>query len=166
MRHPEGVSVARPPRIDPRGPNRGANGRGGQKWLWNPTRCAVYARDSFRCVYAVECDGGTPSTLIVEHVVPRAHGGTNEADNLVTSCCACNNAKGDRSVDAWCTALEVSRGAEFAAALRQRVARQTFLPLDRGLGQAIESQRPRGPFARAVDVWRRLTSSGTTSSAA
>jgi hypothetical protein len=30
-------------------------------------------------------------------VLPRTRGGSNDAGNLVTSCCECNEARGDRS---------------------------------------------------------------------
>ena len=32
----------------------------------------------------------------LDHVVPKARGGTNEMSNLALACLACNNAKGDR----------------------------------------------------------------------
>jgi hypothetical protein len=35
----------------------------------------------------------------IDHKTPKAHGGTNDPDNLVLACNACNNAKGDRPYD-------------------------------------------------------------------
>jgi len=40
---------------------------------------------------------GTPLTAAsLEHIVPRNHGGTNEARNLAVACRSCNSAKGRR----------------------------------------------------------------------
>jgi len=56
-------------------------------------------RDNFKCGY---CE--TPlsmSTCTVDHVIPRAKGGTNGLDNTVAACKTCNNRKGDMSLDAF-----------------------------------------------------------------
>jgi hypothetical protein len=138
-----------------RSPDAG-NRRGGQKWIWNATRCAIYARDGFRCVYRVECDGGAPTRLLLDHMTPRAEGGDNAHDNLVTTCDACNLAKGDRSLDAWLLALGAA-GYKHVRSLRTRVAQQTFLPIDAELGRLIEAHRPRGrSFTDAIPTWERF----------
>lgn len=111
----------------------------GQKWIRNEKRCAIYARDEFRCVYCL----ASPSKLVLDHVEPHAG---NEADNLVTSCLPCNMRKGDRSCSAWLLrreALGEERGQ--IALVRQRVAIATFLPPDLELGRRLERQRRRGP---------------------
>lgn len=61
------------------------------------TRFRVLARDGFACVYC----GATGKThqLVVDHVVPRARGGSNEVDNLRTACVECNSGKSDGEVD-------------------------------------------------------------------
>lgn len=46
-----------------------------------------------RCVYC----GCTNTAFEIEHVVPRARGGSNRVSNLVLSCHACNQAKGERT---------------------------------------------------------------------
>lgn len=55
----------------------------------------VCLRDKFCCQYC-----GTKhnmSLLNYDHVVPRAHGGRTEWDNIVMSCYVCNSAKADRT---------------------------------------------------------------------
>lgn len=57
------------------------------------TRFEVFKRDGFRCVYC----GATPADgpLHVDHVDPKAGGGTDEVGNLVTACASCNLGKSD-----------------------------------------------------------------------
>ena len=45
-----------------------------------------------------------PALLHVDHVIPRAQGGTDELDNLVTACPPCNLAKYDRTPVEWAAA--------------------------------------------------------------
>jgi hypothetical protein len=53
-------------------------------------RLAVLERDGWRCT---ACK--SPDDLQVDHVKPRAFGGTNVMANLRTLCGSCNRAKGD-----------------------------------------------------------------------
>lgn len=56
-------------------------------------RFDVFKRDGFACKYC----GATPSETVVlevDHIHPVASGGTNEIDNLLTACFACNRGKG------------------------------------------------------------------------
>lgn len=56
-------------------------------------RFEVFKRDAFTCRY---CGRSTPDvTLHVDHVLAVANGGTNETENLVTSCVECNLGKSD-----------------------------------------------------------------------
>jgi hypothetical protein len=59
-----------------------------------PTRALVFDRCNARCVY---CDRaiGPRTKWQIDHVVPRSKGGTDDPDNLVVSCPACNAAKAD-----------------------------------------------------------------------
>jgi 5-methylcytosine-specific restriction endonuclease McrA len=41
--------------------------------------------------------------LTIDHVVPRARGGTNALTNLALACAACNHDKADRLVDDFLT---------------------------------------------------------------
>lgn len=60
-------------------------------------RFQILERDSFTCRF---CGKRAPETeLEVDHVVPRAKGGSDDTSNLVTACRDCNRGKGVRSVD-------------------------------------------------------------------
>jgi len=54
-------------------------------------RFEVFKRDGFVCVYC----GAHPPEAVMEcdHVIPVSAGGTNDIDNLVTACLACNRGK-------------------------------------------------------------------------
>src|SRR5690606_39263414 len=55
------------------------------------TRRAVFARDSWKCVYC----GGAAETI--DHVMPRSRGGGHVWENVVASCARCNHKKSDRT---------------------------------------------------------------------
>jgi 5-methylcytosine-specific restriction endonuclease McrA len=56
-------------------------------------RFEVFKRDGFTCQY---CGAHPPSVVLhVDHVHPVSQGGTNDIDNLVTACEACNQGKSD-----------------------------------------------------------------------
>jgi hypothetical protein len=58
------------------------------------SRFEVFKRDRFTCRY---CGKHPPDVLLeVDHVIPRAAGGTDELDNLVAACWDCNRGKSDR----------------------------------------------------------------------
>ena len=56
-----------------------------------PTRQAIFRRDHQTCQYC-----GSKQNLTIDHVIPRARGGQDTWENLVTACVTCNNRKGDR----------------------------------------------------------------------
>lgn len=57
-------------------------------------RFEVFKRDGFVCQY---CGAHPPSvTLHIDHIQPVASEGTNDLDNLITSCEPCNLGKGAR----------------------------------------------------------------------
>lgn len=64
---------------------------------WKRRRQIVLARDNFRCVYCGEAD----AEMHIDHVVPISRGGSNEVDNLVAACAACNSSKGDKLPSEW-----------------------------------------------------------------
>lgn len=67
-----------------------------RKPLSKKTRFQVLQRDNFTCQY---CGRSAPNvSLEVDHVVPVAKGGTNDIENLVTSCWECNIGKGTHEV--------------------------------------------------------------------
>jgi len=55
-------------------------------------RFEVFKRDNFTCRY---CGRKTPQVVLeVDHIIPVSKGGTDDMDNLVTSCWECNRGKG------------------------------------------------------------------------
>lgn len=58
---------------------------------WYETRWAVLERDKFTCRY---CGQFAPNVMLhVDHVTAVCEGGTDDLDNLVTACSACNIGK-------------------------------------------------------------------------
>jgi 5-methylcytosine-specific restriction endonuclease McrA len=60
------------------------------------SRYNVYARDKCRCQYCGTFIGRREFTL--DHVRPRAQGGTTTWENVVTCCVPCNQQKGQKSL--------------------------------------------------------------------
>lgn len=42
-----------------------------------------------------ECDGVSPTSVTLDHVIPKSQGGSDHISNFVAACFACNQAKGD-----------------------------------------------------------------------
>ena len=62
-----------------------------RKALSKKVRFDVFKRDGFQCQY---CGQTPPSAVLeVDHVDPVANGGTDDPDNLTTSCFDCNRGK-------------------------------------------------------------------------
>lgn len=60
-------------------------------------RFEVFKRDSFTCQY---CGKHPPDVLLeVDHIVPRAAGGTDDITNLTTACKECNGGKSSRLLE-------------------------------------------------------------------
>ena len=74
-----------------------ANKGQGMNWIGKPRRLAIYLRDGLACCY---CERGVEDgvKLTLDHVVPRCCGGSNDSDNLVTSCHSCNSRRRNRKV--------------------------------------------------------------------
>jgi 5-methylcytosine-specific restriction endonuclease McrA len=60
------------------------------QWVWQG-KCLHCSRRLL-----LKEDGEAISRATVEHIIPRNHGGTDEAENLGIACFACNNEKGRR----------------------------------------------------------------------
>lgn len=59
------------------------------------TRKNILIRDKYRCRYCGKED--TPSSLTLDHVIPRSRGGKFSWENIVTCCSSCNAKKSDRT---------------------------------------------------------------------
>jgi 5-methylcytosine-specific restriction endonuclease McrA len=57
------------------------------------TRKNVLRRDLYRCGYC----GRGDLPLTIDHILPKAKGGEDSWENLVSACTVCNNKKGDRT---------------------------------------------------------------------
>lgn len=91
------------------------------------TRFQIFDRDGFTCQY---CGCRPPDVILeVDHVDPRANGGSNDPTNLVTSCADCNRGKSDRKLgstpprpdadkDYLCSQQEIVEAARFLEARR------------------------------------------------
>lgn len=58
--------------------------------LTHISRFKIFERDSFRCIYCGKSSIENKAELHLEHIFPRSKGGTNQIDNVVTSCAVCN----------------------------------------------------------------------------
>jgi 5-methylcytosine-specific restriction endonuclease McrA len=59
------------------------------------SRANIYARDEYTCQY---CGTVYPAAeLTFDHVVPVAHGGRKDWENIVSCCISCNRRKGGRT---------------------------------------------------------------------
>lgn len=59
-----------------------------------PTRDLIYKRDGHTCQYC-----GAKENLTLDHIIPSSRGGTNDWDNLTTSCKPCNLRKGSKLLE-------------------------------------------------------------------
>jgi hypothetical protein len=62
--------------------------------LSRKTRFSILFRDGFQCLYCKSAPG--IEKLEVDHLLPRSKFGSNNRQNLVTSCVKCNNFKSDQ----------------------------------------------------------------------
>ena len=98
-----------------------------RKALSKRTRFEVFKRDGFRCMY---CGNRPPEVvLVIDHVVPVCEGGSDEVDNLVSSCYACNAGKSGvpltdtpPAFDEMAVAEALQEVAERSLMLRKQVA--------------------------------------------
>jgi 5-methylcytosine-specific restriction enzyme A len=67
--------------------NRGTTTQRGYGSTWQAISRSVLDRDGYRCRYC-----GQPATT-VDHIIPKARGGSDDPSNLVACCRSCNSAK-------------------------------------------------------------------------
>jgi uncharacterized protein YbaR (Trm112 family) len=63
--------------------------------LWYRIRNEIFERDNYTCFYCGERGG----KLEADHIKPFSKGGTNDLENLTTSCRRCNRQKKDKTVE-------------------------------------------------------------------
>jgi hypothetical protein len=120
--------------------------RGGRVSLSVRTRFEVFKRDRFTCTY---CGGHPPDVLLeVDHVVPRAAGGSDEIDNLVTACWDCNRGKSDRLLD---EGDRPTVSPKTVAAMQERLDQaRAYVELLNQLTNVTEMMRD-----RVIEYWAR-----------
>lgn len=65
-------------------------------WITRARRLRIYDRDAFTCLY---CNVPPPvEGLTLDHLLPRALGGSNKSCNLVTACHRCNFSRQTQTV--------------------------------------------------------------------
>lgn len=74
---------------------RPASGLRAELWSDQSGLC-FYCRKPMRLVPPSSPDRIPPDAATIDHVVPRSHGGSNNRENLVMACHACNQEKADR----------------------------------------------------------------------
>ena len=63
---------------------------------WYQLRWKILNRDKFTCQY---CGMKAPDVILhIDHKISKRDGGTDEEDNLITSCSACNIGKSTESI--------------------------------------------------------------------
>jgi hypothetical protein len=68
----------------------------GRESLSKSVRFDVLKRDNFTCRY---CGSSAPDVeLEIDHIKPVSRGGTNDIDNLITSCKTCNRGKSNKDL--------------------------------------------------------------------
>lgn len=95
-----------------------------RKSISKRVRFEVFKRDEFTCQY---CGEHPPKVLLhVDHIHPVVEGGTNDMDNLVTSCESCNQGKGARLLTSIPESLK-EKAARIAEAEQQLIGYQGIL---------------------------------------
>jgi 5-methylcytosine-specific restriction enzyme A len=82
-------------------PNRGSRHERGYGSSWDRLRKRILERDCGLCQQCkregrLTACGGKPYSAFVDHVVPKAEGGTDDESNLETLCATCHKSKTDR----------------------------------------------------------------------
>lgn len=61
----------------------------------------IKARDGYRCAYCQATERASGAAMQLDHLTPRALGGTDEPTNLITACRSCNSRRQSRTLSAW-----------------------------------------------------------------
>jgi len=88
-------------------------------------RFEVFKRDGFTCQY---CGRKTPEVILeIEHVIPLSKGGTDEIDNLTTSCFEYNRGKGASLLDTILKDKDIHNEAVLLAEKEFQLAEYNYL---------------------------------------
>ena len=67
------------------------------QWIRADKRLAIYLRDRMTCLLCLtDLHDAAPSDITLDHVIPRADGGSNSESNLYTCCRSCNCSRQDK----------------------------------------------------------------------
>lgn len=128
-----------------------------RKSLGKRARFEIFKRDGFRCRY---CGADPVKTVLhVDHVVAVANGGSNEPDNLITSCRECNSGKSNVPLEQnrYAPAADVETVREHTEQLREFLALQKALTEARREAAetlAVHWEEVIGPMSQ--DMFQRL----------
>jgi hypothetical protein len=107
-------------------------------------RFEVFKRDLFTCQY---CGRKTPDVVLeADHIVPRAEGGTDDIENLVTACFDCNRGKGARPLDSKAPVMDVAEQTELIKEREEQIRAYHAVLADR-------DARREGDFSEAWNYW-------------
>lgn len=108
------------------------------------TRFEVFKRDRFQCSYC----GKTPPDVLLEldHIIPRAAGGSDDVTNLTTACKDCNRGKGAGLLEEG-TAPLVNRVTVDELAERVEQAK-AYMDLLGGMAGLVDRQ-----IGMVIDAW-------------
>ena len=97
------------------------------------TRFEIFKRDQFTCGYC----GQRPPNIILEidHIVPVSNNGTNDINNLITSCFDCNRGKSFRSIEVKEEPIVVSLKEQ---ELQYQQYQDFLLEIDKRLNKEVE----------------------------
>ena len=75
------------------------NNKTSKKMDYLKTRFEIFKKDNFTCQYCGRNVKEDKIRLHIEHIIPKAKGGTDDPSNLTTSCSDCNFGKSDRMLE-------------------------------------------------------------------
>jgi len=76
----------------------------------------IYKRDNHECVY---CGENNKKLLTLDHVVPKAKGGPNTWENLVTACKRCNGEKADLTLEEYGKDIPIPKRPHYLMLMKQ-----------------------------------------------
>ena len=69
---------------------------------WLKVRIKIFDRDNFTCQYCGRSPMNKDDVVLhIDHKIPKNKGGTDDIDNLITSCSLCNLGKSDLLLKYW-----------------------------------------------------------------